>query len=168
MKFYQLLGEEWEEIIVSIEEVLFLLDVVSLQDKLIVPLHVINDVLSSGKSDAGMSGYFKWEPVTMILEEYNKFVIQLKADGFRELDAPPVWVVDYDTWHIWEQDRLHGVDSEKVLLHAERIKTLEEQIRLAEAAGETEKLDALRGTMYKSEKNHCKYVMDQIRNHRTQ
>lgn len=41
------------------------------QAKLIPPLCVVNEVLVSGKVDAGMSGCFQWEPITVDEAEYK-------------------------------------------------------------------------------------------------
>jgi len=59
------------------------------------PLHVLNELLQIGHSDAGMSGGCRWNPFTLSQEEFRELVsvlAQREGEDFVEFVSPPKWV----------------------------------------------------------------------------
>lgn len=101
MIYFELIGPDWEEKHAGIGELLLELPYVfSPKNRTIVPLLVINSILMQGEINAGMSGWFKWEPLEMSEAEYDVFVEDLVTMNYRSLESTPDWVVDYNTWGI--------------------------------------------------------------------
>ncbi len=46
--------------------------------KLIPPLNVINELLSTGKCDAGMSGCYEWTPCKIDVDEFEQLKVSLE------------------------------------------------------------------------------------------
>jgi hypothetical protein len=81
----------------------------------IPPLEVINDILSSGREDAGMSGGCKWEPFQINENDFYKIVSELTAEDssyFRWV-KPPDWVKTRDDWNAWKFELLNGGPAEE-------------------------------------------------------
>lgn len=145
MIFYEHTGSKWVEKSAEIQDVLFKLPYLfSSREKVILPLHIINSILRSGKYNVGMSGYFKWEPLDMSPIEYGSFIQELKIQGFRNLGSIPSWVTDYKTWHIWKLEKLYGIDSEQHLKLADEIDELSDHIRVATESGDKKLVESLR------------------------
>jgi hypothetical protein len=70
--------------------------------RIVPPLSVMNEVLSDGVSDAGMSGGVRWEPFTIDGEEWEEVRATLAADdeGYRFVE-PEAWVSSFEDWHVW-------------------------------------------------------------------
>lgn len=75
-----------------------------LTTQLVPPLRVVNDLLTKGSYDAGMSGGCEWEPFQIDASEWNDVKQALTAPGSEEpceFIEPPDWVKTYDDWHTW-------------------------------------------------------------------
>ena len=65
------------------------------------PIHILNEVLSSGSYDAGMSGGASWEPFEVSAEEYEELVEQLTTSlDHSIIEDPELWDRStYEKWH---------------------------------------------------------------------
>lgn len=83
--------------------------------RLILPLHVVNDVLIKGIYDAGMSGGCKWEPFQIDASEWNELRRAFEASQSgeaHEFVEPPEWVKTIDDWHAWVMIFRYGYHEE--------------------------------------------------------
>jgi hypothetical protein len=64
------------------------------------PVHVINEILSRGEDDAGMSGGAKWKPFTIEQDEYTELVENLITNPKYEIvEDQELWVKqNYKKW----------------------------------------------------------------------
>lgn len=77
--------------------------------RLLPPLAVVNDLLSRGEMDAGMSGGARWTPFALSPEEWREIAQVLKDEDGVE-DAPVAeWVQTMDDWPIWVMERRLGI-----------------------------------------------------------
>jgi hypothetical protein len=66
------------------------------------PLHVVNEILATGKDDAGMGGGAEWKPFQISSEEYEEVILQwatVLPNGISkdtELEKLP----NYFKWHM--------------------------------------------------------------------
>ena len=82
--------------------------------RVIPPLDVVNDVLSTGVDDAGMSGGARWTPFAIDQEEWEEIRAGLEADEPPcTFVQPPDWVHGYEDWHVWLFAHLFGVPAEE-------------------------------------------------------
>jgi hypothetical protein len=81
---------------------------------LIPPLPVVNSILVTGVSDAGMGGGCEWPPFTLEESEYADVVAELVAHGdleggpLRDGEAPQ-WVESRLDWFIWVCFKRQGI-----------------------------------------------------------
>ncbi len=82
---------------------------------IIPPLSVLNELLSRGVEDAGMSGGCKWKPFQITAEEYAELLRSLEAIPIKQLEKrfpggsvvkyqfvePPPQVQSYEDWRWW-------------------------------------------------------------------
>jgi hypothetical protein len=114
--------------------------------RLVPPWHVVNDLLRSGGSDAGMSGACTWEPF-----EINRSAWADLARGLAtlppkrrcELVEPPDWVQTVEDWHAWIMIFKYGLPDE--YREADReYRDLERARDRAAKAGQTDLAEELR------------------------
>ena len=80
--------------------------------RIVPPLHVVNDLLAKGISDAGMSGGCEWEPLQITASEWDEVAAVLRAlsyDEAYEFVEPPIWVETVDDWHAWIMMHTYGL-----------------------------------------------------------
>ena len=114
--------------------------------RLVPPWHVVNDLLRSGGSDAGMSGACTWEPFEITRSEW--------ADLARDLETlppkrrcrivePPDWVQTFEDWHAWLMIFEYGLPDEYREVDRE-CRDLERARERAAKAGQTDLAEELR------------------------
>jgi hypothetical protein len=70
--------------------------------KIIPSYKVLNNLLKSGKIDAGADGGCEWPPFELSADEYNELVSELKKNNrYLNYAAPPENVENYVQWHDW-------------------------------------------------------------------
>ncbi|NVJ50158.1 MAG: hypothetical protein HWE11_07215 [Gammaproteobacteria bacterium] len=85
-----------------------------LSTKIIPSETVINELLSKGINDAGMSGGVKWEPYKLKQGQFSTVVDLLKkANRSLEYVEPPTWVSGAHDWHVWIMYYKSGVPWQK-------------------------------------------------------
>lgn len=67
----------------------------------IPPIHVLNEIMSLGKHDAGMGGGAEWKPFKITEEEYTKLVESLIANPeYKIIEDRELWEKpNYKKWH---------------------------------------------------------------------
>ncbi len=80
--------------------------------KLVPPLAALNDELSKGIDDAGMSGGCKWKPFQLTATEYEELAEYMSSLGFVRLQAPD-WVTTAKAWSRWNAEVVYGIPAEK-------------------------------------------------------
>jgi hypothetical protein len=107
--------------------------------RIVPPLSVMNEVLSDGVSDAGMSGGVRWEPFTIDGEEWEEVRATLAADeeGYRFVE-PEEWVSSFEEWHVWVFEHLYGVPAAEHLRLSREEHELALAIERSRAGGDEE------------------------------
>src|SRR5262245_49010318 len=75
-----------------------------LMARIVPPLHVTNDLLARGGTDAGMSGGCTWNPLQIEQEEWDdlrRHLTSLPDEEACEFVQPPEWVQTVDDWNAW-------------------------------------------------------------------
>ncbi len=85
----------------SVLDLLVRLPYVILPGRPLPPLAVLNDTLSKGKLDAGMSGGCLWEPFELSETEYAEIVREIEKEGIAPPVATPPWVKTRRDWQEW-------------------------------------------------------------------
>ena len=81
-----------------------------LDNRIVPPLRVVNDVLRRGGVDAGMSGACAWEPFQIDEPAWRDLVERLTARSDRcEFVEPPASVTTLEEWHAWVMVFKHGL-----------------------------------------------------------
>jgi hypothetical protein len=88
---------------------------------IIPPFRILNDILTSGYVNAGMSGSCKWEPFKIDMKRYNDLIQALKKikeTPFRTITTP-YWVRTRSEWHAYIYEEEMGIPSDKHLQYLE-------------------------------------------------
>ena len=69
---------------------------------IIPPIHILNEVLESGRDDAGMSGGAKWKPFSVSASEYGELVENLITHPTHEIQEDrSLWdKPNYEKWQL--------------------------------------------------------------------
>jgi hypothetical protein len=92
---------------------------------IIPPHNVLNELLSRGVEDAGMSGGCKWKPFQITAEEYSELIRPLEAIPIQQLEKrfpgesivkyqfvePPPQVQSFEDWQWWRLQLVQKGDS---------------------------------------------------------
>jgi len=97
---------------------------------------IIKELLGNGISDAGMSGGIKWEPYSLSTGQFPKLVeLLIREDPNLEYIEPPVWVQNFDDWHVWIMFHKYEVPWEKHKELNDKYKCIESRMNEAYNAG---------------------------------
>jgi hypothetical protein len=114
--------------------------------RLVPPWHVVNDLLRSGGSDAGMSGACTWEPFEITRAEWAELARELAARPPKRrctFVEPPDWVQTFEDWHAWIMIFKYGLPDEYREVDRE-YRELERARAQAANAGQTDLAEELR------------------------
>jgi hypothetical protein len=108
----------------------------------IPPLAVLNEVLRSGRVDAGMSGAVAWKRFELTEDEFRDVVDELaegSGDGrtYRHEPAPD-WVLTRDDWSVWLSHRTDGIPVEENLRLHRAMKAARDLVKAAERSDDEE------------------------------
>ena len=126
----------------SLKNLLFAIPYFLVPDELIPPLEVVNSVLRTGVSDAGMSGGCRWQPLEISAAEYEELVAALVTDGLKTVDSPG-WVKTRDDWQIWVMQIRNSVPVEEHRRLTDEYNRLDHAQKEARARGDIELADDL-------------------------
>lgn len=96
-------------------------------------LDVLNNFLSSGSSEHGMSGGVTWTPFQIEKEDYEKLITELKLT-FPTLifDLPPKWVKNYSEWQIWVMKKSYGIPIKENLKLTKKYQSIINKLKKAQ------------------------------------
>jgi hypothetical protein len=101
---------------------------------IIPPEFVLNEILSKGKVDAGMSGGVIWKPYKLNTGSFISLVKELEASsegGALIYKQPDQWVNSYEDWNVWVMYIKHGIPWEEHKRLNDAVVVLENQIETA-------------------------------------
>ena len=107
--------------------------------KRLPPISVINSILESGLSDAGMSGGVEWNAFTISESDYAELADYCSALGF-EITNPPEWVKNRNYFQIWEFEIDHGIPWEVHKKLSDEVDSAESKMKVAQKNGESKEL----------------------------
>ena len=102
--------------------------------KIVPPLHIVNQVLRTGKLDAGMGGGCVWPAFELSEEEHAEIATMLKRHGFRSVKVPG-WVTTLQDWSRWKAELVWGTPALESKKYLDDINHLLQGQTEAEAAG---------------------------------
>lgn len=131
---------------------------------IIPPLKVINEILSIGIHDAGMSGGCKWEPFQITEKEFNELISEFASESaeFRYIE-PEDWVKTYDDWKAWEAERIHGIPAHEYLQLWAELKAADDALRNAEKIGDEKMLENLRKKLKEADLKMTNLIMQYVK-----
>jgi len=135
--------------------------------RIVPPVDVLNEVLATGESDAGMSGGCTWTPFVLTPAEWSELVPALTAEGERSVRFvdPPDWVSTFEEWRYWTYEYCYGIPAEHNLAVGRRIAELEEQKRSAEREGDQDRALRLLSEISRIAQAHSEWVSRHRRPH---
>ena len=135
---------------------------------LLPPLHVLNSLLRTGISDAGMSGSCEWPPFEITDEEWRELEAALASDeGDRVVYvAPADWVQTPSDWHVWAMEYRHGVPAEEHRRLLSTYERIEEERRAARARGDEATAIALYTKAFDAAGNLAGFIMGALQRKR--
>lgn len=117
-----------------------------LSSGLIPPEFVVNELLSRGLNDAGMSGGAQWAPYRLKQGDFDALVDALKEAstlGDLEYREPDAWVKNFEDWHVWVMYEKHGVPWEEHKRLNDVTVAIEQAMRIAEQGNDEARLNEL-------------------------
>ncbi len=112
----------------------------------IPPESIINELLSRGSRDAGMSGGVQWAPYRLKPGEFDALVQELMSaypHGPLVYQEPAAWVKTFEDWHVWVMYKRHGVPWEEHKRLNDIVVTLEEGLTKARMENDEARLKTL-------------------------
>lgn len=109
--------------------------------RIMPPLSVLNEALSTGERDAGMSGGCRWAPFELSQSEWEELLAALATAGGGSVRfvAPPEWVSTLEEWSYWTYEYCYGIPAARNMEVCREIARLEEERSSAEARGDGER-----------------------------
>ena len=117
-----------------------------LSSHILPPLHVLNELLQIGHSDAGMSGGCRWNPFTLSQEEFRELVsvlAQREGEDFVEFVSPPKWVTSFGKWHCWILEYCYGIPAKRQLEFNRELDDLKAEREEAQKIGDFQQVEQL-------------------------
>lgn len=133
---------------------------------LIPPEFVINELLSQGLNDAGMSGGVHWTPYRLKPGDFDALVKALqKAYQFGPLEyrEPDGWVKDFQDWHVWVMHIKHGVPWKEHKRLNDAMVTIETAQREAERSGDEARIEELHLESLKAGTELSEFIMMHVK-----
>ena len=108
---------------------------------IVPPLAVLNEVLATGESNAGMSGGCRWEPFSLTPSEFEEVVTYFAERGddrYARYVEPPEWVGTFEEWRHWTFEYCYDIPAKHSLEVSRKLTRLETAKAEAEALGDHE------------------------------
>jgi hypothetical protein len=113
---------------------------------LIPPESIINELLSRGSRDAGMSGGLQWASYRLKPGEFDALVQELMSaypHGPLVFQEPDAWVKSFEDWHVWVMYMRHGVPWKEHKRLNDAVVALEKAMAKARKDSDEARLNAL-------------------------
>jgi hypothetical protein len=115
------------------------------------PEKVLNEVLSKGVSDAGMSGGAKWKPYKIKCGDFEPIFKEVKSiskNNNLEYIEPDSWVNSFEDWNVWVMYIKHGIPWEEHKRLNDSVVAIEKELETAKENNNSPRINEL----------HIKYV----------
>ena len=115
------------------------------------PETVLNEVLSKGVSDAGMSGGARWKPYKIYHGDFELIFGEVKSlSKLNNLEyiEPDSWVKSFEDWNVWVMHIKRGIPWEEHKRLNNSVIAIEKELKEAEEKNNASRINAL----------HIKYV----------
>ena len=112
----------------------------------IPPEFVINEILSKGKVDAGMSGGAIWKPYKLKAGSFNSLRKELEASsgtGTLTYKQPDQWVKNFEDWNVWVMYIKYGIPWEEHKRLNDAVVVLEKQMEAAKERNDEVKINEI-------------------------
>jgi hypothetical protein len=129
---------------------------------LIPPEFVINELLSQGLNDAGMSGGVQWEPYRLRPGDFNALSEALKqayAHGELRYEAPDSWVRNFQDGHVWVMYVKHGVPWKEHKRLNDAMVAIENALQEAERTGDSRRMNELHLASLKADGELSEFIV---------
>ena len=134
---------------------------------LIPPEFVINELLSQGLNDAGMSGGVQWKPYQLKRGGFDALAQALQrayAHGELRYKAPDAWVRNFQDWHVWVMYVKHGVPWEEHKRLNDAMVAIENALQEAERAEDAGRVNDLHLASLKADGELSEFIMRYLEN----
>jgi len=115
--------------------------------------NVLNEVLSKGVSDAGMSGGARWKPYKIKHSDFESIFKEVKLilkSTNLEYIEPDSWVKSFEDWNVWVMYIKRGIPWKEHKRLNDLVVSIENKLDVAKANNDTNKINEL----------HIKYVKE--------
>jgi hypothetical protein len=126
---------------------------------------IINEILSKGKVDAGMSGGLTWEPYTLKKDEFESLIDELNKIskyGKLEYKEPDSWVKTFEDWGIWIFYIQKGIPWEEHKRLNDIVVALEKEQRIAKEQNDFDKVNELHIKLMKPSNDLRDFFMEHL------
>jgi len=133
---------------------------------LIPPEFVINELLSQGLNDAGMSGGVQWEPYRLRSGDFDALAQALQqafTHGELEYMAPDAWVKDFQDWHVWVMYVKHGVPWEEHKRLNDKVVAIEKALQEAERTKDEVRMNKMHLASLKANGELSEFIMRHLK-----
>lgn len=117
------------------------------------PETVLNEILSKGISDAGMSGGARWKPYKIYHDDFELIFGEVKSlSKLNNLEyiEPDSWVKSFEDWNVWVMYIKRGIPWEEHKRLNNSVIVIEKELKEAEKNNNVDKINEL----------HVKYVVE--------
>ena len=124
--------------------------------------NVLNEVLSKGISDAGMSGGARWTPYNIKKEEFETIFEEVKSISTLtnlEYIEPAHWVKSFDDWNIWVMHIKHNIPWEEHKKLNDIVIEIEKELEVAKANNNHKRINQLHLKYIEESEKLSDYVM---------
>jgi len=126
------------------------------------PEKVLNEVLSKGVSDAGMSGGARWKPYKIKTGDFKsvfKEVKSLSTLANLEYIEPDDWVKTFEDWNVWVMYVKHGIPWKEHKRLNDIVVAIEKELDIAKSNNNEDKIFELHLTYVEEGEKLSEYVM---------
>ncbi len=129
--------------------------------KIIPNAKVLNFLLVTGVSDAGMGGKIEWDPYVFLVSEFNELVnLLVSKNGELKYVEPSEWVTNLDDWNIWIMFFVHNIPWEEHKKLNDHYLDIIRKMNQAYDTGDTEKASMLHLESIDAGEKLAQYIME--------
>jgi len=132
---------------------------------LIPPESILNELLSTGLADAGMSGGVQWEPYSLKPGGFDSLAQELAsayAQGGLEYRQPDAWVRNLEDWHVWVMFIKHGVPWEEHKRLNDAVVAIENKMKAAKENKDEAQLNELHLQNIRAGTELSEFIMENL------
>jgi hypothetical protein len=129
------------------------------------PEKVLNEILSKGISDAGMSGGARWKPYKIKIGDFESIFKEVKSISNStnlEYLEPDDWVKSFEDWNVWVMYIKHGIPWEEHKRLNDSLVAIEKELEIAKVNNNTARINELHLKNVEAGTRLSEYVMRHI------